>query len=32
MIHGFFGMAPAVDAAVEAQGDVIAALRRAFRD
>jgi acetyl esterase len=32
MIHGFFGMAPAVDAAVEAQGEVIAALRRAFRD
>jgi acetyl esterase len=31
MIHGFFGMAPAVDTAVAAQADVIAALRRAFR-
>lgn len=30
MIHGFFGMAPAVDGAAAAQSDVIAALRRAF--
>ena len=30
MIHGFFGMAPAVDAAVEAQAQVAAALRRAL--
>lgn len=30
MIHGFFGMAPDVDVAVEAQRDVAAALKRAF--
>jgi acetyl esterase len=30
MIHGFFGMAPSVDGAVEAQADAAAALRRAF--
>ena len=30
MIHGFFGMAPSVDGAVEAQADACAALRRAF--
>ena len=30
MIHGFFGMAPMVDGAVDAQRDVVAALRRAL--
>jgi len=30
MIHGFFGMAPAIDGAVEAQRDACAALKRAF--
>lgn len=30
MIHAFFGMAPSVDGAVEAQADACAALRRAF--
>ena len=30
MIHGFFGMAPAVDGAVQAQGAVCAAFREAF--
>lgn len=30
MIHGFFGMAPAIDGAVAAQADACAALRRAF--
>ena len=30
MIHAFFGMAPAIDVAVEAQADACAALKRAF--
>ena len=30
MIHAFFGMIPAVDAAVQAQADAVAALKRAF--
>jgi acetyl esterase len=30
MIHAFFGMAPSVDVAVEAQADASAALKRAF--
>ena len=30
MIHAFFGMAPDVDRAVEAQRDVAAALKKAF--
>ena len=30
MIHGFFSMAPAIDVAVAAQADAVAALKRAF--
>lgn len=30
MIHGFFSMAPAIDGAVTAQADAVAALKRAF--